>query len=259
MAAKKLRLISWNVNGIRAVHRKGAFDEFMQTGPDILCLQETKAHKEQLGDDLLNIDGYTSHFCSAERKGYSGVAIYTKPKPIKVTCGMGKKQFDTEGRVIQAKYDDFTLFNVYFPNGKANKDRLKYKLDFYDAFLKVINTRVKKGENVIVCGDVNTAHKEIDLARPKENEKVSGFLPEERAWIDKLTDHGYLDTFRMFHDEPEQYTWWDMKTRARDRNIGWRIDYFYVSQGLKKNIKDGFTLPEVMGSDHCPIGIDLKI
>ena len=259
MAGKKIKLISWNVNGIRAVQRKNALGWFKEMRPEILCLQETKAQKDQLDDELINIDGYTSHFCSAERKGYSGVAIYTSLKPNKVSCGFGNKTFDSEGRVIEAQYDKFTLFNVYFPNGKASKERLKYKMDFYDAFLKVIDNRVKKGQNVVVCGDVNTAHKEIDLARPKENEKVSGFLPEERAWIDKVIDRGYLDTLRMFNNKPEQYTWWDMKSRARDRNIGWRIDYFIVNKAFGKSVTDAFILPEIEGSDHCPIGIDLKI
>ncbi len=259
MADKKIKLISWNVNGIRAVQRKGALGWFTEMRPEILCLQETKAQKEQLDDELVNIDGYTSYFCSAKRKGYSGVAIYTSLKPNKVTYGFGNKTFDGEGRVLEAQYDEFTLFNVYFPNGKASKERLKYKMDFYDAFLKVIVSRAKQGQNVVICGDVNTAHKEIDLARPKENEKVSGFLPEERAWIDKVIDRGFLDTLRIFNDKPEQYTWWDMKTRARERNIGWRIDYFIVNKALGNSVTDAFILPEIEGSDHCPIGIDLKI
>jgi exodeoxyribonuclease-3 len=151
------------------------------------------------------------------------------------------------------------LFNIYFPNGKASDERLAYKMEFYDAFLEYANTLKSKGKNIIVCGDVNTAHKEIDLARPKDNETVSGFLPEERAWIDKLLDNGYVDTFRMFNEEPENYTWWSMRTRARERNVGWRIDYFFASDNLKDNIKDAFILPEVMGSDHCPIGIELEV
>jgi exodeoxyribonuclease-3 len=158
-----------------------------------------------------------------------------------------------------ADYDSFVLFNIYFPNGKQSKERLKYKLDFYEAFLEYADKLKNAGKNIVVCGDVNTAHKEIDLARPKENEKVSGFLPEERAWIDKFLSHGYIDTFRMFNDKPKQYTWWDLKTRARDRNIGWRIDYFYISQSLESRIKSGFILPDIMGSDHCPLGIELEI
>ena len=256
---KTIKLISWNVNGIRAAYKKGLVDWISQEQPDILCLQETKAQIEQLPKDLVNIDGYNCYFESAERKGYSGVAIYSKIEPVKIVNGFGKKKFDAEGRVLQADYKKFSLFNVYFPNGKASPERLAFKMDFYEAFLKHINKFKDDGVNVVVCGDVNTAHKEIDLARPKDNEKVSGFLPEERAWIDKLLKHGYLDTFRMFSDKPDKYTWWDMKSRARDRNVGWRIDYFYASESMRKIIKSADILADVMGSDHCPISLELKI
>lgn len=252
-------MISWNVNGIRAVHRKGAFDWFLQEQPDIFCVQETKAHPEQLVKDLLEIDGYSVYFSSAEKKGYSGVAIYTRQKPLMVKNGFGIERFDNEGRILIAEYEKFILFNIYYPNGKGSKERLQYKMDFYDAFLDYANQLKNEGRKIIVCGDVNTAHKEIDLARPKENEKTSGFLPEERAWIDSFLSHGYLDTFRIFSSAPDQYTWWDMKTRARDRNIGWRIDYFYVSEDLRDSVKAAYILPNVMGSDHCPIGIDVEI
>ena len=252
-----MRILSWNVNGIRAAYKKGLLDWFKKEDPDILCIQETKAHPEQLTDDLRNVDGYESYFSSAERKGYSGVAIYTKQKPKKVEHGFGVKKFDSEGRILVAEYPKFVLMSIYYPNGKASAERLKYKMEFYDAFLKFANKLKKQGKNIIVCGDVNTAHKEIDIARPKENEKVSGFLPEERAWIDKFLSNGYLDTFRMFNKEPDNYTWWDMITRARERNVGWRIDYFYISESLKKKIKDAFILSDVMGSDHCPIGIEI--
>ena len=254
-----MRILSWNVNGIRAAYKKGLLDWFKKEDPDILCIQETKAHPEQLTDDLRNVDGYESYFSSAERKGYSGVAIYTKQKPKKVEHGFGVKKFDSEGRILVAEYPKFVLMSIYYPNGKASAERLKYKMEFYDAFLKFANKLKKQGKNIIVCGDVNTAHKEIDIARPKENEKVSGFLPEERAWIDKFLSNGYLDTFRMFNKEPDNYTWWDMITRARERNVGWRIDYFYVNEEFKKKVKDAFILADVMGSDHCPIGIELKM
>jgi len=256
---KRIRILSWNVNGIRAVDKKGALNWFADEKYDILCVQETKAQEEQLSTELRNIDGYQSHFCSAERKGYSGVAVYTRVEPEEVTCGFGDGRFDNEGRVITLHFDKFLLFNVYFPNGKASKERLQYKLDFYDAFLEYVNGFVGKGLNVVICGDVNTAHKPIDLARPEANEKTSGFLPVERAWIDKLIGGGYIDTFRAFNEDPEQYTWWDMKTRARDRNIGWRIDYFFVSDGLRKSLKSAFILQDVMGSDHCPVGIELAV
>ena len=257
---KKLRLLSWNVNGIRAVHKKGFVDWLLTEDPDILCLQETKAAPEQLSEELLNIKGYKSFFSSSiVKKGYSGVAIYTKEDPIKVEHGFGIPKFDDEGRIIIAHYKEFVLINIYYPNGKARAERLQYKMDFYDAFLEYVNKLIKKNKKLIICGDVNTAHKEIDLARPKENSKVSGFLPIEREWLDKFLSNGYHDTFRIFNDEPENYTWWDQLTRARDRNVGWRIDYFFVSDNFKKNVKDAFIMPDVMGSDHCPVGIEIEI
>jgi len=260
MHKNKLRLLSWNVNGIRAAQKKGLIDWILKENPDMLCLQETKARPEQLSDELLNINGYKSYFSSSiVKKGYSGVAIYTKQEPVKVQHGFGIPKFDDEGRIVIADYKTFTLINIYYPNGKMSKERLQYKLDFYDAFLDYANNLIKKKKKLVICGDVNTAHKEIDIARPKENETVSGFLPIEREWMDKFLSQGYQDTFRMFNQEPEQYTWWDMLTRARERNVGWRIDYFFVSDNLKKNLKDAFIMPDVMGSDHCPIGIDLEV
>ena len=255
---KKVRILSWNVNGIRAAYKKGILNWFRKEQPDILCVQETKAMKEQLPEDLINVNGYASYFSSAERKGYSGTATYTKVNPVKVVNGIGIKKFDSEGRFLVTEFDEFVLFNIYFPNGKAKKERLQYKMDFYEAFLKHLKKLLKQDKKIVICGDVNTAHKEIDLARPKENEKISGFLPEEREWIDKLLETGFTDTFRKFNQKPEQYTWWDMMTRARDRNVGWRIDYFFISDNLKDNLKNALILPEVMGSDHCPVGIELK-
>ncbi|MCP4230808.1 MAG: exodeoxyribonuclease III, partial [bacterium] len=191
----KLKLISWNVNGIRAIHKKGFLDWFADVSPDMLCIQETKARREQLPEELVEVAGYTAYFAEAEKKGYSGVALYLKPEPNEVTTGFGIGSFDSEGRTLVAEYDGFTLCNVYFPNGKMSPERLQYKMDFYEAFLKHIDERRADGENIIVCGDVNTAHKDIDLARPKQNGKTSGFLPEERAWIDELIDRGFVDTF----------------------------------------------------------------
>lgn len=254
-----IKLISWNVNGIRAIQRKGAFDWFLQEQPDIFCVQETKAQKEQLDDELTQVDDYDVFFVSAERKGYSGVATYTQLKPVSVEQGLGIDRFDREGRVAVTHFAEFTLMNIYYPNGKGSPERLAYKMDFYDAFLEYAESLVAAGKKLVICGDVNTAHKEIDLARPKQNETVSGFLPEERAWIDEFLAHGYHDTFRMFNTEPENYTWWDLKSRARDRNVGWRIDYFYVSDNLKAQVKSACILSDVMGSDHCPIGIELEI
>lgn len=253
-----LRILSWNVNGIRAVHRKGFMDWFSGERPDILCVQETKAREEQVPPDLLQIEGYEARFVSAERKGYSGVALFTSVEPLRVQDGFGAPEFDTEGRTIIAEYPEFTLFNIYFPNGKASPERLRYKMAFYDYFLEYVEGFRKRGIPVIICGDVNTAHREIDLARPRENEKVSGFLPEEREWIDRFLRRGYVDTFRLFNTDPGQYTWWDYKTRARERNIGWRIDYFYVSEDLGNRLESSFILSEVEGSDHCPIGIEIR-
>jgi exodeoxyribonuclease-3 len=256
---RKLKILSWNVNGIRAVYKKGFLDWLRSENPDILCIQETKAVEEQLPSSLKDIEGYYTYFSSADRKGYSGTALYTVIKPEKLERGFGIERFDNEGRIIIADYSSYILFNIYFPNGKASKERLRYKMDFYDAFLDYVDRLTKRGKKIIVCGDVNTAHKEIDLARPKENQKISGFLPEERAWIDTLISHGFIDTFRLFNKEPGQYTWWDLKSRARERNVGWRIDYFFASKNLRKNITSSYILPDVMGSDHCPIGLDIEI
>lgn len=256
---KTLKLISWNVNGIRAVAKKGFHEWFTNEAPDILCLQETKAWEEQLDESLTNIEGYNSYFAEAYKKGYSGVAIYTKEEPLSVQKGFGVEEFDTEGRTLIAEYTNFVLYNIYYPNGKARAERLKYKLNFYEAFHKHAEDLLNKGKKIIICGDVNTAHKEIDLARPKENSKTSGFLSEEREWIDRFLEAGFIDTLRMFNDQPEVYTWWDQISRARERNVGWRIDYFFISENLKKNIFDAFTMPNVMGSDHCPVGIKIKV
>ena len=253
-----MRLISWNVNGIRAVHKKGLFLGWIEEEqPDVLCLQETKAHESQLPEALTKVEGYSSWFSTPERKGYSGVALYTKEEPRSVSFGLGVERFDNEGRTVVADFDDFVLLGIYFPNGKRSAERLRYKMEFYDAFLDYVENLRREGRNVVVCGDVNTAHKEIDLARPKENEKISGFLPEERAWMDKFFERGYVDTFRQFHQEPGNYSWWDTMTRARERNVGWRIDYFFTDADLASSLTDGFILPDVMGSDHCPVGIEI--
>jgi exodeoxyribonuclease-3 len=254
-----IKLLSWNVNGLRAVFKKGFAPWVEKTSPDILCLQETKAKPEQVQKELEAVSGYQIHFCSAQRPGYSGVALFSKEKPWSVKQSFGAERFDDEGRIIQADYGKFILFNIYFPNGKASPQRLQYKMDFYQAFLAEIKKLLKKDKKIIICGDVNTAHKEIDLARPRENSKVSGFLPQEREWIDRFLEAGFIDTLRLFDQSPGRYTWWDMISRARDRNVGWRIDYFYVSGNLKRNVNKAYILPEVMGSDHCPIGLEMEI
>lgn len=254
-----MKLISWNVNGIRAVLNKGFLKWFEKESPDVLCLQETKANPGQLGPALTHPKGYHAYFHSSEvKKGYSGVVTYTKEKPIEVTEGFGIEKFDQEGRCIVTEFKEFKLYNVYFPNGKASTDRLNYKLEFYEAFLKHIEAERKKGKRIIFCGDVNTAHKAIDLARPKENEDVSGFLPIEREWIDRVIEKGYIDTLREFHEEPDLYTWWSLRSGARSRNVGWRIDYFFLQKDLKKHLKDAYIMPDVQGSDHCPTAIELK-
>ena len=254
-----MKLLSWNVNALRAVHRNGYWGKFLKTRSDIFCLQETKASPEQLPDEVRELEGFYSYFSSSQvKKGYSGVATYSKEKPEKVEYGMGIKKFDDEGRIVVTYFKKFVLLNIYFPNGGGGPVRLKYKLDFYDAFLNYIKKLRKKGHKIIFCGDVNTAHEEIDIARPKENEKNTGFLPEERAWLDEVTRLGYIDTFRHLHPQKTgAYSYWDTKTHARDRNVGWRIDYFFISPNLQRELKDAFILPDILGSDHCPVGITL--
>lgn len=255
----QLNLYSWNINGIRAAEKKGFLTWFKKTQPDVLCLQETKAWEAQLSPALLQVKGYQQYFSQPERKGYSGVAIYSKPKPLAVETTFGSKKFDSEGRVLIAEYPEFILLNVYFPNGGASTARLNYKLEFYAEFLNYLKKLMAQGKCLILCGDLNTAHQAIDLARPKENEKNSGFMPVERAWLDKYFAAGFIDTFRKFNTQPQQYTWWDQKTRARERNVGWRIDYFLASKNLEKQITAASIYPKIMGSDHCPINLILNI
>ena len=254
-----MKLVSWNVNGIRACVNKGHFLEYLQSEePDVIGIQEIKAMPDQLEERVLNPSGYYSIWHSAQKKGYSGVAIFTKQKPKMVLEGFGVDKFDNEGRAVIAEYDNFVFVNCYFPNGKRDEERLLYKLDFYKAIFDFCNDLRSRGKNIVIVGDYNTAHKEIDLARPKENEKVSGFLPIERQWLDKIIDEfGYVDTFRQFNQEPKQYTWWDQVTRARDRNVGWRIDYVFVNKEFMPKVKSAFIHQNIMGSDHCPVGITL--
>ncbi|NPV00551.1 MAG: exodeoxyribonuclease III [Brevinematales bacterium] len=256
----KLSLISWNVNGIRAAVKNGFLAWLDTTSYDIVGLQEIKAIPDQLSEDILQPEGYHAYWNPAKRKGYSGTALYSKQAPNEVTMGFQIPRFDEEGRVIVADYDAFTLMNIYYPNGQKDEERLKYKMDFYDAFLDYADGLKKSGKNLIITGDFNTAHTEIDLANPKANEGYSGFLPIERAWLDKFISHGYIDTFRRFHPgETDQYTWWTYRVNARERNIGWRIDYFFVSEGFLPKVKDAFILPGVQGSDHCPVGIEIEV
>ncbi len=256
-----MRIVSWNVNGIRAVSGKGFSESLKKIDADIVGIQETKAQLEQLGEEITNNDGYGFHyFSSAEKKGYSGTALYSKTEPISIEFGLGTDEFDHEGRTIIADYEKFVLFNIYFPNGGRGEEYVNFKLRFYDAMLLRVKKLQEEGREVIVCGDVNTAHKEIDLSNPKANSKISGFLPEERVYIDKFLEFGLTDAFRMLYpDKKECYTWWSYKTYARERNVGWRIDYFFVTDGLKSKIKECSHLTDIFGSDHCPIMLELDL
>lgn len=256
-----MRLYSWNVNGIRAVLKKGFLDWFHEADADIIGLQETKAHPEQLPPELRFVDGYHVEFCAGERKGYSGTAVYSRPKPLSVERGFGlADEFDSEGRILLTRYEHFTLLNIYFPNGESKPERLEYKLRFYDATLTFCEALRARGEKLIVCGDYNTAHHPIDLARPQANEKTSGFLPIERAWLDKWQAHGYVDVFRRLRpEETDRYSWWSFRSGARARNVGWRIDYFWLTEDLWDRVTGAEIHADVMGSDHCPVSVDLDI
>jgi exodeoxyribonuclease III len=252
-----MRIFSWNVNGIRAVIKKGFFQWMDKENPDIVCLQEIKIHGDQVTPEIKDKKGYQSYFFSAQRKGYSGVAVYSKEPPQEVHYGFGAPTFDEEGRVLHLQYPDFHLVNVYFPNGKRDANRLQYKYDFYQALLDYLRPFLQNNEKMIVCGDYNTAHQEIDLARPKENKNISGFLPEERKWLDRYLSEGFIDTFRSLHPTKIQYSWWSHFAKSRERNIGWRIDYHFVSLALQKKIKKAEIHHMVQGSDHCPILVEL--
>lgn len=262
-----MRIISWNVNGIRANVKKGGFDWFLNEAPDIYCIQETKAREEQLEEHVRKPVGYFSYFDHSKgRNGYSGVATFSKVQPSNVEYGIGIHKYDQEGRFVGLFYDNLlkdipklAVLNIYFPNGGGGPERLKFKLEYYDEFLKYINRLSEKGYEVIFTGDINTAHHEIDLARPKENVGNTGFLPIERAWLDKLESSGYVDVFRHFFPTATgKYTYWDMKTFARERNVGWRIDYFFVTPNLVKNVKEIKILDHILGSDHCPIELVVR-
>lgn len=252
----KITLHSWNVNGIRAAVKKGFFEYVDKYQPDILCIQETKAHPDQV-DDML--EEYEHHYWnSAEKKGYSGVAVFSKIQPKRVDYGMGIEKHDKEGRLLTLEFEKFYVVTVYVPNSKRGLLRLDYRHNEWDRdFLKYLKSLEKK-KPVVFCGDLNVAHKEIDLANPKSNKKNAGFTNEERQGFDNIVKAGFIDTFREFNQEPHQYTWWTYMFNARAKNVGWRIDYFCISKSLKENLKDAYILPEIMGSDHCPVGIDLK-
>jgi exodeoxyribonuclease III len=254
-----MKIISWNVNGLRSVEKKGFVDFLSGSGADIACLQETKVQPDQLALSLRFVPGYQAWFHSAERKGYSGTAVYSRIEPLDVVFGLGIPEFDQEGRVIILYFPGFMLYNIYYPNGSASSERLDFKLRFYEAFHDHVLKQAAAGQRIIICGDLNTAHREIDLARPKENAGISGFLPVERAFVDRFIASGFIDTFRLFNQQSGQYTWWDLKTRARERNTGWRLDYFFVSENLKDAVRSASIHADRQGSDHCPVSLEIDV
>ncbi len=250
--------ISWNVNGIRAAEKKGFIEIVKELSADIFAIQESKAHPDQLSDELKNIKGYRSYWHSAARKGYSGVAVYTKTEPIRVITGIGNDKFDIEGRVLTLEYNDFFFVNIYFPNSAAELKRLDFKLEF-NVLLQQFVQNLAQLKSVVICGDYNVAHKEIDLKNPKTNTKNAGFTPEERAWMDKFLDSGFVDTFRLFNLEGNNYTWWSYRFNARAKNIGWRIDYFCVDKKSENRVLGAEILADISGSDHCPVLLDFHV
>ena len=259
---KKLKLISWNVNGLRAVIKKDFFKSFEKLDGDIFAIQEIKLQEHQLTDEMTHVPGYESYWShSTIKKGYSGVAVYSRLDPLIVRKGVGIAEYDDEGRILEMDFGDFVFFNIYFPNGQMSEERLQYKLDFYDEFLTHANALKDQGKSLVITGDFNTAHNEIDLKNPGPNSKRSGFLRIERDVLDQMVDMGYVDTFRHFYPEKIKYSWWSYRFNARKNNAGWRIDYFFVTKDLidKGIVKQAFIDNGIFGSDHCPVGIVLEI
>lgn len=262
MPEKRIKLVSWNVNGLRAVLQKDFLASVRALDADVLALQETKLQEAQLTDAMRRIDGYAAYFAFAStKKGYSGVATYSRIEPQGVRTGMGIEPFDAEGRIIELDLNDFVFFNIYFPNGQMSEERLQYKLDFYDAFFAYAAALRSAGRSLVICGDFNTAHNAIDLKNPKANEKRSGFLRIERDWLDRIVADGYVDTFRTLHPDAVKYSWWSYRFRARERNTGWRIDYFFVTPDIMEKgwVKEAYIDNDIYGSDHCPVGLILEI
>lgn len=253
-----MKLISWNVNGLRACERSGFLDWFKTQSADMICLQETKAFPEQLSGFLRYPDGYQALWHPAQKPGYSGVAIYTRHEPLHVQTGIGIPEIDAEGRVLVAEFKNFVLVNSYFPNSQRDHARLDYKLAFCNQMLKFLEALRAKGKNVVLCGDFNIAHRAIDLKNPKSNENNAGFLPEERAWMDKFLATGYVDTFRHFTPDPGHYTWWSYRPGVREKNIGWRLDYHVVNEEFRDRLSSATIQCEIRGSDHCPVQLDIK-
>lgn len=258
-----LKFMSWNVNGIRACAQKTFFPWFEQEAADFVCLQETKAHPDQLTEAHLfpraNGSQYQSVWASAEKKGYSGVAIYFRKPPEKIIEGLGVHQFDREGRTLTLEYPEFVLVTAYFPNGQPDLGRVPYKLEFSNTIQEMCLEYVKKGKQVIICGDFNTAHQPIDLFHPRANENSSGFTAIERAWLSQFIEGGFVDIFRKKNSLPHQYTWWTYRQGARQKNVGWRIDYFFVNQNLESKVLESYHQPKILGSDHCPVGLTLSL
>jgi len=253
-----MNIMTWNVNGFRAIMKKDGFDWLKAINPDVLCLQEIKVKPDQLTEQEQKLADYSVVWNSAERPGYSGTAIFYKSEPNDFELGFGRQDFDNEGRVIRFKYPDFYLYNIYFPNGGEENQRVSYKLAFYEYLLTIIDDIHKAGKNVIITGDFNTAHNEIDLKNPKANEKNTGFLPEERKWIDIYLDHGLVDVYRKLYPDTIGYTWWTYRMNARARNVGWRLDYFLISENLMPRVNGVVIYDEIMGSDHCPVSLLLN-
>jgi exodeoxyribonuclease-3 len=251
------RIASWNVNGIRAAARKGLLDTMVKLDADVVCLQEVKALPEQLPGELLAPEGYHAYFAPAERKGYSGVATYCKERPVRHGT-MEVERFDVEGRLLVTEFDSLVVVNAYFPNSQENGRRLPYKLDFGNTLRSALSEHARGGKPVVLSGDYNIAHTEIDLERPKENEQNPGYLPEEREWMTKFLDDGWVDTFRMFTTEPRHYTWWSYRAGARERNVGWRIDYHCVPESAAGRVTNSYIRPDIHGSDHCPVVIEIE-
>lgn len=262
MEKTALTLVSWNVNGLRALVQKDFAGALRRLDADVLAVQETKLQAERLDASISELPGYSSHWSHCEgRKGYSGVGAYARVPPREVRCGIGVPRFDREGRILELDFGSFVLLNVYFPNGGMGEERLQYKLDFYEAFFAYADGQRERGRSLVVCGDYNTAHREIDIARPQANRNTSGFMQIERDWLDRITARGYVDTFRHFHPEAVAYSWWDYRFRARERNVGWRIDYFFVTRDLidSGRVLQAFIAGDVHGSDHCPVGLVLAV
>ncbi len=251
------KFVSWNVNGIRAVEKKGFCEQALKFGADILAIQEVRAQEDQISEAVTNLPDFTSFWFPAQRKGYSGVGVYTKIQPKNVIYGMDSPEHDVEGRTITLEFDDFYLVNSYFPNAGNKLVRLDYKISFNHVFHEFAN-KLSAEKAVVMCGDFNVAHKAIDLTNPGSNEKNPGYSPQERAWMDDFVDSGYIDTFRMFNQEPDNYSWWSYRFNARARNIGWRIDYFCVDENSRNRVKNASILKDEMGSDHCPVCLDFE-